>query len=62
MVYYEVKQTYDNRCINGYMLIGGELYTRKELKRLAIPEEYTKEIQIKKTDTYFFFGARLYNK
>lgn len=64
MVYYRVRKEYDNFPKNPKIrdcdiLIGGELYTEKELNRL--PFIYIKafeRIEIPKSQTYWFFGAR----
>lgn len=76
MKYYKVKNQYDNlRKYNGKKVqfqgiwIGGELYTEKELQKIIntgvyVNSKYFDIIEIPKTETYFFFGARfsgLYN-
>lgn len=79
MKYYRVKTESDNHRImkkdkNGYLyfdgiLIGGELYTEKEYKKLlssvyGITENNNifEEVHINKNNTHFFFGARFENK
>lgn len=69
MTYYRVKKEYDQRprliwkrhkqayTRNG-VFIAGELYTRNELQNYSISGEFFEEVRIKKTETYFFFGAR----
>lgn len=46
------------RIPNGWILIGGELLTEAECKRRNAPLRLLEPVQIKKTQTYFFFGAR----
>lgn len=72
MIFYRVKQEYDNKPqtkrknrILRYcgIWIGNELYTGCELDRMEkrgimIPEQIFEKVEIKKTETYFFFGAR----
>lgn len=73
MLYYRVKPEYDNlrkfnrkkRTWEG-IWIGNELYTPKELEKIAkrsIPVEtkYFEPVEVKKTEIYFFFGARFSN-
>jgi len=69
MLYYKVKEQYDNKRIykrnnrgqlayNGF-LVGNELLTQKELEKLGnVNLEWFEQVNVKKTDTYFFFGAR----
>ena len=67
MVYYRVREQYDNFPKNpnvtaGNILVGGELYTEKEFNKL--PYIYAgafEKVEIPKKDTYFFFGARFAN-
>lgn len=75
MKYYRVKPEYDNvpqlKRKSHYLLkpgiwIGNELYTPGELNRLEkkgiiIKDEIFDMVEIKKTETYFFFGARFSN-
>lgn len=64
MTYYRVRKEYDNfprnpRMRDGNILIGGELYTEKELNKL--PYIYTgafERVEVPKSQTYWFFGAR----
>lgn len=64
MMYYKVKPEYDNvyknpKIHNGDILIGNELYTKKEFNKL--PFKYAgafERVEIPKNKTYFFFGAR----
>lgn len=58
MLYYRVKNIYDNEYCNGRCLIGGELYTEKEVERYKIAEKYIEAVNIKKNDTYYSFGSR----
>lgn len=68
MKYYKVLDKYDN-CqklldINGKViykgdiLIGNELYTQKEFEKLANHQSMFEVVNIKKSNVYFFFGAR----
>jgi hypothetical protein len=73
MLYYKVKPEYDNlQRYNGKKVqfdgiwIGNELYTHKELDKLAasgiyINSKYFDPINIPKNQVYFFFGARFQN-
>ena len=63
MLYFKVKEQYDNFNIfkNGKFniaLVSNELFTEKELLKNNIPVAYTTKIEIPKTQTYFMFGAR----
>ena len=68
MKYYKVKPEYDNRTrykrtrggtiVNAGILVENELYTAAEFKRLANKKEWFEEVEVKKNDTYKFFGAR----
>lgn len=66
MLYYKVPanmdnvQIYQNGLYKGF-LIGNELLTAADCKRLAISckmQEKLQPVQIKKTNTYWFFGTR----
>ena len=64
MTYYRVREQYYNfpknpKVKDGNILVGGELYTEKELNKL--PYIYAgafEKVEIPKKDIYFFFGAR----
>lgn len=50
---------------NGEILVGEELYTLKEWEKLVkthvfgcAPEKCVELVEVKKTNTYWFFGAR----
>ena len=73
MTYYKVKPEFDNKrkqkpYKKGYLVydgiwIGNELYTEKELQRMEkegyrVDYSIFDKVQIKKTDVYWFFGAR----
>lgn len=64
MLYYRVREQYDNfpknpKVRDGNILVGGELYTKKELNKLPyIYEGAFERVEIDKKNTYFFFGAR----
>lgn len=67
MIYYRVREQYDNfpknpKVRDGNILVGGELYTEKEFEKL--PFVYAgafERVEIDKKDAYFFFGARFAN-
>lgn len=67
MIYYRVREQYDNfpknpKVRDGNILVSGELYTEKEFEKL--PFVYAgafERVEINKKDTYFFFGARFAN-
>lgn len=66
--YYKVKPAHDNKTRYKWnrqkqaepagILVGSELYTPSEVKRLAIPPTWFDLVEIKKTETYICFGAR----
>ena len=64
MIYYRVREQYDNfpknpKVRDGNILVGGELYTEKEFNKLPyIYAEAFEKVEIDKKDTYMFFGAR----
>ena len=66
MKFYRVKPEYDNyRAVsNGTgrgrfdILVGNELYTEKERNRLANRDQCFDVVEVKKNQTYWFFGAR----
>ena len=68
MTYYRVKEECDNRPkvlklkgslkLSGDILVGGELYTTKERKRLLNPDSMFEKVEIPKSKVYWFFGAR----
>lgn len=69
MTYFKVKPTSDNkkryttdkrtgrRKYDG-IWIANELYTPGEIKHFVGFEEHTEQVQVKKTDCYWCFGAR----
>lgn len=67
MVYYRVREQYDNfpknpKVRDGNILVGGELYTEKEFNKL--PFVYAgafEKVEIDEKNTYMFFGARFAN-
>ena len=67
MVYYRVKKEYDNyprnpKIRNGEILIGYELYTEEELKKLPLaPVGAFERVLIPKEKTHFCFGVRFEN-
>ena len=64
MLFYRVREQYDQfpknpKVRDGNILIAGELYTEKELDKL--PYIYAgafEQVNIRKKDTYYLFGAR----
>ena len=71
MKYYKVRSEFDNKRVarNGYYLVGNELYTPAELRRLETnynvyyrnPMNFMRmfeEVEVSKRTVYFFFGAR----
>ena len=64
MIYYRVKQSYDQAPKNPYfrdgnVLIAGELYTAREIDQLPfIYARAFEVVEIPKKQTYWFFGAR----
>ena len=64
MIYYRVRKEYNNfpknpKVHDGKRLVGNELYTEKEFNEL--PFVYAgafERVEIPKTETYEFFGAR----
>ena len=71
MTYYKVPAKLDQknlyrmkngkRYANGYFLIGGELLTETECRKINAPIEQLEKVQIKKTECYRLFGARFAN-
>lgn len=49
---------YSKKIPNGYYLIARELLTASECKRINAPAELLTPVEIKKTQTYWCFGAR----
>ena len=71
MKYYKVRPEFDNKQVarNGYYLVGNELYTPAELRKLEnqyvqyslTPPNFSRmfeEVEVSKRSVYFFFGAR----
>lgn len=72
MIYYRVRPEYDNtpqvkskgwRGFQCGIWIGNELYTacelrRKEERNIYLPFGIFEKVELKKTKTYFLFGAR----
>ena len=59
MLYYRVRKEYDQHKRNdGDILVQNELYTPKEKERYNIPDKCLEIVEVKKTDIYWFFGAR----
>ena len=72
MKYYRVKPQYDNKIrytwnnhhqgIPNGIIIGNELYTPCEFKKLAMCPECFDVVEISKREVYPCFGARFENK
>lgn len=68
MLYYKVKPQYDNKVrytwnnhrqgVPNGILIGNELYTPGEFKKIANCPEWFEKVEISKKCVYWFFGAR----
>ena len=68
MLYYRVKQQYDNKVrytwnnhgqgVSNGILIANELYTPGEFRKIANCPAWFEQINISKKNIYFFFGAR----
>ena len=59
MTYYKVKAKYDQKARkDGSFFVENELYTKTEMKKYSIPMEYVEPVELKRNDTFFFFGAR----
>ena len=70
MKYYKVRPEFDNKHVTAdYFLVGNELYTTAELRRLEsrynryyrTPLNFHRmfeEVEVSKRSVYFFFGAR----
>lgn len=60
MKYYKVKPEADNKYNKDrtHFFVGGELLTEKEKEKYCCPDAFVDPVEIKKTETYWFFGAR----
>ena len=59
MLYFKVKPEYDNyRKTKIPILVGNELLTKAEKERYNVPDKAVTQVQVKKTEIYWFFGAR----
>lgn len=59
MRYFKVLPEYDGTVRkDGGTLIDGELYTKSEMTRYAIPEKCTREVYIARSLIIWAFGAR----
>ena len=61
MLYYKVKPEADNKYNKDrthFFFVGGELLTEKEKAKYCCPDAFVDPVEIKKTETYWFFGAR----
>lgn len=68
MTYYRVKSQYDNKTrykwnnhrqgVANSILIANELYTPAEFEKIANCPSWFEVVTIKKTNIYYFFGAR----
>lgn len=73
MLYYRVKPEYDGYSKFEYVgntykvksdsvLVGEELYTPAERKKIANADKFFEEVNISQRKTYWFFGARFEDK
>lgn len=74
MKYYMVKPEYDNRKLYRYaknpnsleflgeILIGGELFTPTERKKIANSDQCFELVEVSRKQTYWFFGGRFSGK
>ena len=69
MVYYKVKQRFDNVTRFAWnkshksikadgIFVAGELYTENEISRYHRGKSYCETVEVNPKDTYYFFGAR----
>lgn len=59
MKYLRIKPCFDQKARgDGSILIGRELYTKREARQFAIPSECYDVVTVPKTKTYWCFGAR----
>ncbi len=72
MKYYRVPEKLDQKQLytiknghrfpNGYFLIANELLTEAKCRKINAPIEKLEPVEIKKTKTYWCFGARFEDK
>lgn len=72
MKYYRVPEKLDQKTLyniknghripNGYFLIANELLTEAKCRKINAPIEQLEPVEIKKTKTYWCFGARFEDK
>jgi hypothetical protein len=73
MTYYRVKQDCDqypkfkyigkfSRVKQDGILVGGELFTPAERKKIANADKFFERIELSSCQTYWFFGARFDRK
>ena len=59
MLYYKVKPSADQiKREPGTIYIADELYTQKEIERYNLQLKYLDPVEIKRTETFWSFGAR----
>lgn len=59
MKYLRIKPCFDQKVrSDGSILIGRELYTKREARKFAIPSECYDVVAVPKTKVYWCFGAR----
>lgn len=59
MTYAKIKpEHYNKRLLNGWYLVGNELYTLQEVEKYAIPSEYYDEVDVPVNKVFYLFGAR----
>lgn len=58
---FDQKRKYPSKPRNCDILIANELYTERERKQLNITDEAFEKVEIPKSQTHWFFGARFEN-
>ena len=58
MKYYRVKKEYHDKIVKGVYLVKNELFTEREKNLYRVMDYCVEEVEVKKTETYFCFGAR----
>ena len=56
MLYYKAKEYHD--FPDGTVLVKNELLTTKEKEKSGYPDHWFEQINVDKSETYWFFGAR----
>lgn len=61
MKYYRVKKSCQDIKVKDIYLVRNELFTEREKNLHQVPDECVDAVEVKKTNTYFCFGARFSN-